>query len=140
MTQKQLYLIILKFVSLTLKTYCFFDAENLLPVKGIILIMLVIQLILNYFTEVYQMQVFRQMATQLLRKLRLRKQNALTSFHFEKDKKNNSVVIANKVVYSNRIKNIVQDQTKFEKIEIKAKILNFQSNHEKRINEDLRQS
>ena len=38
------------------------------------------------------------------------------------------------------MENILKDNTKFEKVEVKTRTLNFQVNHEKRINEILRSS
>ena len=52
--------------------------------------------------------------------------------------KGNSVVLVDKDVYVNYMENILKDQNKFEKVKIKTRILNFQVNHEKRINEYLK--
>ena len=56
----------------------------------------------------------------------------------QKADKGNSVVLVDKDVYINYIENILKDQSKFEKVKIKTRILNFQVNHEKRINEYLK--
>ena len=50
----------------------------------------------------------------------------------------NSVVLVDKDVYVNYMENILKDQSKSEKVKIKTRILNFQVNHEKRINEYLK--
>ena len=56
----------------------------------------------------------------------------------QKADKGNSVVLVDKDVYVNYMENILKDQSKFEKVKIKTRILNFQVNHEKRINEYLK--
>ena len=56
----------------------------------------------------------------------------------QKADKGNSVVLVDKDVYVNYMENIFKDQSKFEKVKIKTRILNFQVNHEKRINEYLK--
>ena len=50
----------------------------------------------------------------------------------------NSLVLVDKDVYVNYMENILKDQSKSEKVKIKTRILNFQVNHEKRINEYLK--
>ena len=56
----------------------------------------------------------------------------------QKADKRNSVVLIDKDVYVNYMENILKDQSKFKKVKIKTRILNFQVNHEKRINEYLK--
>ena len=48
------------------------------------------------------------------------------------------MVLVDKDVYVKYMENILKDQSKFEKVKIKTRILNFQVNHEKRINEYLK--
>ena len=48
------------------------------------------------------------------------------------------MVLFDKDVYVNYMENILKDQNKIEKVKIKTRILNFQVNHEKRINEYLK--
>ena len=55
----------------------------------------------------------------------------------QKADKGNSVVLVDSDVYVNHMKNIVKENTKFEKVDIKTRTLNFQINHEKHINEIL---
>ena len=56
----------------------------------------------------------------------------------QKADKGNSVVLVDQDVYVKYMENILKDQSKFEKVKIKKRILNFQVNHEKRINEYLK--
>ena len=56
----------------------------------------------------------------------------------QKADKGNSVVLVDKDVYVNYMENILKGQSKFEKVKIKTRILNFQVNHEKRINQYLK--
>ena len=56
----------------------------------------------------------------------------------QKTDKGNSVVLVDKDVYVNYMENILKDQSKFEKVKIRTRILNYQVNHEKRINEYLK--
>ena len=48
------------------------------------------------------------------------------------------MVLDDKDVYVKYLENILKEQSKFEKVKIKTRILNFQVNHEKRINEYLK--
>ena len=48
------------------------------------------------------------------------------------------MVLVDSEVYVNHIENTLKENTKFEKVYIKTRILNFQDNHEKCINEILR--
>ena len=57
----------------------------------------------------------------------------------QKADKSNFVVLVDSDVYASYIENTLKDQTKFEKVKIKTRILNFQVNHEKCINEYLKQ-
>ena len=50
------------------------------------------------------------------------------------------MVLVDKDFYVNYMENILKDQSKFEKVRIKTRILNFQVSHEKRINEYLKSS
>ena len=52
--------------------------------------------------------------------------------------KGNSVVLVGRDVFVNHMENILKDNTKFWKVDIKTRTLNFQVNHEKRINETLK--
>ena len=52
--------------------------------------------------------------------------------------KGNFVVLVDRDVYVNHMENILKDNTKFEKVDIKTTTLNFQINHEKRIDEILK--
>jgi len=56
----------------------------------------------------------------------------------QKADKGNSVVLVDKDVYIRHMENILKDNTKFEKVKIKTGILNFQVNHQKRINDYLK--
>ena len=47
------------------------------------------------------------------------------------------MVLVDRDVYVNHMENILKDNNKFEKVDIKTRTLNFQVNHEKRINEIL---
>ena len=55
----------------------------------------------------------------------------------QKADKCNSVFLVDRYVYVNHMENILKGNTKFEKVEIKTRALNFQVNHEKRIYEIL---
>ena len=66
---------------------------------------------------------------------RLSKNNNLV---VQKVDKGNSVVLVDRDVYTKHMENILKDNTKFEKVHIKTRTLNFQVNHEKRINEILK--
>ena len=55
----------------------------------------------------------------------------------QKVDKGNSVVLVDRDVYVKHMENILKDNTKFKKVDIKARTLSFQVNHEKRINEIL---
>ena len=55
----------------------------------------------------------------------------------QKADKGNSVVLVDRDVYVKHMENILKDNTKFKKVDIKARTLNFQVDHEKRINEIL---
>ena len=48
------------------------------------------------------------------------------------------MVLVYRDVYAKHMENILKDSTKFEKVDIKTRILNFQVNHEKLINEILK--
>ena len=48
------------------------------------------------------------------------------------------MVLVDRDVYINHVENILKDSTKFEKVDIKTRTLNFQVNHERRINEILK--
>ena len=48
----------------------------------------------------------------------------------QKADKGNSVVLVDRDVYVNHMENILKDNTKFEKVVIKTRILNFQDNNE----------
>ena len=48
------------------------------------------------------------------------------------------MVLVDRDVYVNHMENILKDNNKFEKVDIKTRTLNFQVNHEKRINEILK--
>ena len=52
----------------------------------------------------------------------------------QKADKGNSVVLVDRDVYVKHMENILKDNTKFEKVDVKTRTLNFQVNHEKRIN------
>ena len=56
----------------------------------------------------------------------------------QKADKGNSVVLVNRDVYVKHMENILKDKTKFDKVDIKTRTLNFQVNHEKRTNEILK--
>ena len=56
----------------------------------------------------------------------------------QKADKGNSVVLVEKDVYIRHIEKILDDATKFEKVKIKKRILNFSINHERRINDYLK--
>ena len=56
----------------------------------------------------------------------------------QKADQGSSVVLVDRDVYVNHIKNILKGNTKFEKVDVKTRTLNFQVNHEKRINEILK--
>ena len=56
----------------------------------------------------------------------------------QKADKGNSVVLVEKDVYIRHIEKILDDATKFEKAKIKKGILNFSTNHERRINDYLK--
>ena len=45
------------------------------------------------------------------------------------------MVLVHSDVYVKHMENILKDNTKFEKVDIKTRTLNFQVSHEKRINE-----
>ena len=55
----------------------------------------------------------------------------------QKADKGNSVVLVDRDVYVKHMENILKDNTKFKKVDMKARTLSFQVNHEKRINEIL---
>ena len=57
---------------------------------------------------------------------RLSKNNAVV----QKADKGNSVVLVDRDFYVNHMENILKDNTKFEKVVIKTRILNFQDNNE----------
>ena len=57
---------------------------------------------------------------------KLYKNNAVV----QKADKGNSVVLVDRDVYVNHMENILKDNTKFEKVVIKTRILNFQDNNE----------
>ena len=48
------------------------------------------------------------------------------------------MVLVDRDVYVKHMENILKDNTKFEKVDVKTRTLNFQVNHEKRINEILK--
>ena len=48
------------------------------------------------------------------------------------------MVLVDRDVYVKHMENILKDNTKFEKVDIKTRTLNFQVNHEKRINKILK--
>ena len=48
------------------------------------------------------------------------------------------MVLVNRDVYVKHMENILKDKTKFDKVDIKTRTLNFQVNHEKRTNEILK--
>ena len=48
------------------------------------------------------------------------------------------MVLTDRNVYVKHMENILKDNTKFEKVDIKTRTLNFQVNHEKHINEILK--
>ena len=48
------------------------------------------------------------------------------------------MVLIDRDVYVNHKENILEDNLKFEKVDMKTKTLNFQVNHKKRINEILK--
>ena len=52
-----------------------------------------------------------------------------------REDKGNTVVLVDRDVYVNHMGIILKDNTKFQKVDIKTTTLNFQVNHEKRINE-----
>ena len=56
----------------------------------------------------------------------------------QKADEGSSVVLVDRDVYVNHMENILKDNNKFEKVDIKTRTLNFQVNHEKRINEILK--
>ena len=57
---------------------------------------------------------------------KLSKNNAVV----QKADKGNSVVLVDRDVYVNHMENILKDNTKFEKVVLKTRILNFQDNNE----------
>ena len=48
------------------------------------------------------------------------------------------MVLVNRYVYVSHMENILKGSTKFETVDIKTRNLNFQVNHEKRVNEILK--
>ena len=56
----------------------------------------------------------------------------------QKADKGNSVVLVDRDVYVKHMENILKDKTNFEKVDIKTRTLNFQVNHQKRINDTLK--
>ena len=62
----------------------------------------------------------------------------MKSLVVKKSNKGNSVVLIDRDVYVNHKENILEDNLKFEKVDMKTKTLNFQVNHKKRINEILK--
>ena len=56
----------------------------------------------------------------------------------QKADKGNSVVLVDGDVYVRHMENILKANTKFQKVDIKTRTLNFQVNHEKRTNEILK--
>ena len=61
-----------------------------------------------------------------------------TNLVIQKSDKGNSVVILDKDINIKRMKSLLSNKTKFEKVDTKKGLLNFTVNHEKRINEYLR--
>ena len=55
----------------------------------------------------------------------------------QKADKGNSVVLVDRDVYVNHMDNILKDNTKFEKVDVKTRTLHLQVKHEKHINEIL---
>ena len=55
-----------------------------------------------------------------------------------KANKVNSVVLVEKNMYFRHMEKVLDDATKFEKVKIKNRILNFLINHERRINDYLK--
>ena len=55
-----------------------------------------------------------------------------------KANKVNSVVLVEKNMYFRQMEKVLDDATKFEKVKIKNRILNFLINHERRINDYLK--
>ena len=55
----------------------------------------------------------------------------------QKADKGNSVVLVDRDVYVKHMENVLKDNTKFKKVDVKARTLSFQVNHEKRINDIL---
>ena len=66
---------------------------------------------------------------------KISKNNILVVQEADKD---NFVVLVDRDVYVNHTENILKENTKFEKADVKTRTLNFQINHEIRINEILR--
>ena len=62
----------------------------------------------------------------------------LKVFLIQKADKDSSVVLVHRDVYVKHMENILNDNTKFERVDIKTRTLNFQVSHEKRINEILK--
>ena len=56
----------------------------------------------------------------------------------QKADKGNSMVLVDRDVYVKHMENILKDNTKFKKVDVKTRTLNFQVNHKKRINEILK--
>ena len=48
------------------------------------------------------------------------------------------MALVDRFVYVNHMENFLKDKIKFEKVDLKARTLNFQVNHEKRVNETLK--
>ena len=48
------------------------------------------------------------------------------------------MVLVDRDVYVKHMENILKDKTNFEKVDIKTRTLNFQVNHQKRINDTLK--
>ena len=48
------------------------------------------------------------------------------------------MALVDRYVYVNHMENFLKDKIKFEKVDLKARTLNFQVNHEKRVNETLK--
>ena len=48
------------------------------------------------------------------------------------------MALVDRYVYVNHMENILKDKINFEKVDLKARTLNFQVNHEKRVNETLK--
>ena len=60
------------------------------------------------------------------------------NFVVQKADKSNSMVLVDRGVYVKHMENILKDNTKCEKFDVKTRTLNFQVNHQKPINEILK--